>query len=77
MIGTDNGFCFHDYLFVPESIRVDILRESHHSRLAVHPGGTKMYQDISRQFWWPGIKRDIAEFVSRCLTCQQVKVEHK
>ena len=36
-----------------------------------------MYHDVSRQFWWPGMKKDVAEFVARCLTCQQVKAEHK
>ena len=36
-----------------------------------------MYQDMKRNYWWPGMKRDIAEFVSKCLTCQQIKIEHK
>ena len=36
-----------------------------------------MYHDIRRQFWWSGLKRAVAEFVARCLTCQQVKAEHQ
>ena len=36
-----------------------------------------MYRDLRRQFWWPGMKKDVALFVSRCLTCQQLKVEHQ
>ena len=36
-----------------------------------------MYQDLVRQFWWRGMKRDVAAFVSKCLTCQQVKAEHQ
>ena len=36
-----------------------------------------MYQDLKRQYWWKGIKVDVARFVSRCLTCQQVKAEHQ
>ena len=36
-----------------------------------------MYLDLSRQFWWRGLKKDVAEFVSTCLTCQQVKAEHQ
>ncbi|WRX31632.1 Integrase [Theobroma cacao] len=36
-----------------------------------------MYRTIKESYWWPGMKRDIAEFVEKCLTCQQIKVEHK
>ncbi|KAA0047535.1 ty3-gypsy retrotransposon protein [Cucumis melo var. makuwa] len=34
---------------------------------------TKMYQDLKRVYWWRNMKREVAEFVSRCLVCQQVK----
>ncbi|XP_075504555.1 uncharacterized protein LOC142541993 [Primulina tabacum] len=40
-------------------------------------GSTKMYQDLRRLYWWPGMKSDIAKFISECLTCQQVKIEHQ
>ena len=36
-----------------------------------------MYHDLRRQFWWHGMKRDIFDFVSKCLVCQQVKAEHQ
>jgi len=35
-----------------------------------------MYQDLKRLFWWPGMKKDIAEFVYDCLVCQKSKIEH-
>jgi hypothetical protein len=35
-----------------------------------------MYRDLKGYFWWNGMKRDVAEFVERCSTCQQVKAEH-
>nr|GFD54764.1 putative reverse transcriptase domain-containing protein [Tanacetum cinerariifolium] len=28
-------------------------------------------------FWWSGMKRDVATFSSKCLICQQVKIEHQ
>ena len=54
-------------------IKRKILSEAHESPYTVHPGATKMYQDLKTCFWWPGMKKDVAEHVSRCLTCQQVK----
>ena len=56
--------------------REEILREFHCSRLFVHLGGTKMYQDFRRLYYWSGMKRHVGDFVRRCLTCQQVKAEH-
>ena len=43
----------------------------------MHPGGTKMYQDLRRQYYWSGMKRHVGDFIRRCLTCQQVKAEHQ
>jgi hypothetical protein len=77
MIHSDNSVWFRGNPFVPLRFRDEILHEFHHSPLAVHPGGTKMYHDLRRVFWWPGMKRDVATFVSKCLTCQQVKAEHQ
>ncbi|XP_050113983.1 uncharacterized protein LOC126592327 [Malus sylvestris] len=38
---------------------------------------TKMYHTIRPFYYWPGMKREIAEYVSRCIICQQVKAERK
>ena len=73
----DSGLRYRSRPFVPLALRDDVLSDFHHSRLAVHPGGTKMYHDLRRQYWWKGMKRAVADFVSTCLTCQQVKAEHQ
>ncbi|GJY99567.1 retrotransposon protein, putative, ty3-gypsy subclass [Tanacetum coccineum] len=36
-----------------------------------------MYRDLKQYFWWNGMKQDVATFVSKCMTCQQVKIEHQ
>ena len=36
-----------------------------------------MYHTLKDTYWWNGMKKDVAEFVSKCLTCQQVKLEHQ
>ena len=57
---------------VPQLIdlREEILREFHCYSFAVHPGDTKIYRDLYRQYYWGGIKKHVADFVRRCLTCQ-------
>ena len=57
-------------------LRDEILREFHCSRFVVHLGGTKMYHDLRRKYYWRGIKKHVGDFVRRCLTCQPVKAEH-
>jgi hypothetical protein len=54
-----------------------ILREAHDSAYSIHLGSTKMYKDLKTQYWWYGMKRDIAEYVSLCDTCQRVKAKHQ
>ncbi|GJZ94509.1 putative reverse transcriptase domain-containing protein [Tanacetum coccineum] len=34
-------------------------------------------QDMKKLYWWPNLKADIATYVSKCLTCLKVKVEHQ
>jgi hypothetical protein len=54
-----------------------IVHEAHESAYSIHPGGNKMYHDLKATYWWYGMKRDVAEYVALCDTCQQVKVEHQ
>ncbi|XP_049359244.1 uncharacterized protein LOC125823941 [Solanum verrucosum] len=35
-----------------------------------------MYRDLRQHYWWSGMRRDIVNYVSRCLSCQQVKAKH-
>ncbi|WMV08156.1 hypothetical protein MTR67_001541 [Solanum verrucosum] len=36
-----------------------------------------MYRDLERLYWWPCMKKDIAEFVANCQNCQQVMYKHQ
>ena len=36
-----------------------------------------MYKDLKSHYWWPRIKKEIAEFVAKCLSCQEIKAEHQ
>jgi len=75
----DGGWYFVDRIWVPSAggLRIAIMNEAHNSSYSVHPGTDKMYYDLRELYWWPGMKKDVAEFVSRCLTCLRVKAEHQ
>ncbi|KAL3648114.1 hypothetical protein CASFOL_009082 [Castilleja foliolosa] len=58
-------------------LREEILKEAHYMPFTAHTGGTNMYRDLRSMFWWRRRKRDIANYVAKCLACQQVKAEHQ
>jgi len=62
---------------IPDDAERLIPEEGHKSRLSLHPGMTKMYQNLKETFWWQKMKKDVALFVSAYLTCQKAKVEHQ
>ncbi|GKA56732.1 putative reverse transcriptase domain-containing protein, partial [Tanacetum coccineum] len=87
MLENENGFikrsdgtlCFKDRSWIPlyGGIRDLIMHESHNSKYSIHPGSDKMYLDLKKLYWWPNMKKDIALYVSKCLTCSKVKAKHQ
>ncbi|KAI3827381.1 hypothetical protein L1987_01454 [Smallanthus sonchifolius] len=66
-------------VWIPMSgeLRTKIFYEAHKSRYSIHPDTKKMYQDMKKGYWWHGMKHEVTRYVSKCLTCSQVKVEHQ
>ncbi|KAK9017532.1 hypothetical protein V6N11_080011 [Hibiscus sabdariffa] len=77
-VKSDGLFYYRDRMCVPndEGLRKEILDEAHQSSFSIHPRSVKMYKDLKPLYWWPGMKSAITDYVSRCLACQKVKVEH-
>ncbi|GJU00561.1 putative reverse transcriptase domain-containing protein [Tanacetum coccineum] len=75
----DESLYFMDYIWVPlvGGVRTIIMDEAYNTRYSVHLGADKMYHDLRDMYWWPGMKRDNATYVSKCLTCLKVKVGHQ
>jgi hypothetical protein len=69
---------FKDRIVVPKDaeVRQQILDEAHLSRYSIHPGSTKMYQDLKQHYWWTKMKIEIARYVAKCDTCRRVKAIH-
>ena len=65
----ENGVLwFKDRLVVPKDreLRKKILEEAHSSKLSIHSGSSKMYQDLKTRFWWTKMKKEIAAYIARC-----------
>jgi hypothetical protein len=69
---------FESRLVVPKNmdLKKKILDEAHLSKFSMHPGSAKMYHDLKPLYWWTRMKREIAQYVSECDTCQRIKASH-
>ncbi|GKE95321.1 putative reverse transcriptase domain-containing protein, partial [Tanacetum coccineum] len=75
----DGGLYFMDRIWVPliGGLRTTIMDEAHTTRYSIHLGADKMYYDLRYMYWCPCMKKDIATYVSKCLTYSKVKVDHQ
>ena len=78
-VSVDGVLKYKGRLSVPDqgNLKGELLREAHYSSYSIHPVGNKMYQDLKKLYWWNNMKKEIAEYVSKCYTCQLVNIEHK
>ncbi|GJT07322.1 putative reverse transcriptase domain-containing protein [Tanacetum coccineum] len=76
---SDGVLYYMDRIWVPlmGDVRTLIMVEAHKSRYSVHSGADKMYYDLRDMYWWLGMKKDIALYVSKYLTCLKVKTKHQ
>ncbi|GKE17021.1 putative reverse transcriptase domain-containing protein [Tanacetum coccineum] len=76
---ADGTLCLNNRSWLPcyGDLRTLIMHEFHKSKYSVHPGSNKMYQEMKQLYLWPNMKADIATYVSKCLTCLKVRVEHQ
>ena len=53
-----------------KEFRKQNIEETYTAPYAMYPGSMKMYRDLKPFYWWPTMKKDVAEYVARCLMCQ-------
>ncbi|GJZ75167.1 putative reverse transcriptase domain-containing protein [Tanacetum coccineum] len=76
---SDRALYYLDRIWVPfkGDVITLIMDEAHKSKYSIHPGDDKMYYDLIDRYWWSGIKKDIAVYMSKCLPCLKVKAENQ
>ena len=78
-INKDQLLTFKGKLYIPNimSLKEMIMNEYHHSNYSRHLGYQKMLIAIMKVYFWPDMRKNIIEYLNKCLECQQVKVEHQ
>ena len=68
-----------DRVYVPDvgDIRKVVMKETHDVPYAGYSGDQKTIAAVRKQYYWPGMKNDVAEYIARCMECQNIKVENR
>uniref|UniRef100_A0A3B3HVP5 Gypsy retrotransposon integrase-like protein 1 n=1 Tax=Oryzias latipes TaxID=8090 RepID=A0A3B3HVP5_ORYLA len=69
--------CPQGSLYVPDSLRSDVLAWGHTSRIACHGGVYRTIRLIKRRFFWPSLERDVKEYIAACTTCARSKTSNR
>uniref|UniRef100_A0A3P9MH64 Gypsy retrotransposon integrase-like protein 1 n=2 Tax=Oryzias latipes TaxID=8090 RepID=A0A3P9MH64_ORYLA len=64
-------------LYVPDSLRSEVLAWGHTSRIACHGGVYRTIRLIKRRFFWPSLERDVKEYIAACTTCARSKTSNR
>ena len=61
------------YVLKDEELRMEIIRLHHNVPAAGHGGRWKTVELVTRNYWWPGVMRDVERYVEGCDLCQRMK----
>ena len=61
-------------LIPPTTRRKCLFEEAHHGQFGGHLRDGKVYGQLSKHYWWPRMRKEIAEWCRACLTCAQRRV---
>ncbi|XP_076037748.1 uncharacterized protein LOC143023125 [Oratosquilla oratoria] len=70
-LSDDDTWAECHQIVLPTSLRTPIMEVAHQG-LSGHLGIRKTYLRLLNEFYWPGMKKDVAEFVKNCHPCQIV-----
>jgi hypothetical protein len=78
-LDNDEILRYRERIYVPNSqeLKNMILRGMHNVPYVGHPGYHKIIAVVKSQYYWPGMKKEVVDFIVGCLECQKVKAEHR
>jgi len=71
----ENGIVLkEERIYVPEGdLRREIIQLHHDTPVGGHGRRWKMAELIVRNYWWPGVTKEVGRYVDGCDTCQRYK----
>ena len=61
------------YVLKDKELRVEVIQLHYDVPAARHGGRWKTVELVTRNYWWPGVTRDIGKYVEECDLCQRMK----
>lgn len=60
-------------LVIPGSLRQEIMMECHDKATAGHGGVERTLKRVAQRYYFPGMRRFVAEYLKTCIECQRYK----
>ena len=61
------------YVLKNEELKVEVIWLHYNVLAAEHEGRGKIVELVTRNYWWPGVTRDVGKYVEGCDLCQRMK----
>ena len=61
------------YVLKDEELRAEVIQLHHDVPAVEHGGRWKMVELVTRNYWWPGVTRDVEKYIKGCDLCQRMK----
>ena len=70
---------YKNRLYIPNvpKIKLLILNEIQKAPYSGHIGDQKTITKLQKDYFWPNMKNELAEYIAKCFECQQVKTEYQ
>jgi len=72
----ENGFMLRDrkvYAPKDEKLRAEVIRLYHGTLVGGHEGQWKTTELVTRNFWWPGVTKEVKKYIEGCNACERNK----
>ena len=62
-------------VYIPknEMLRAEIIRLYHDTPVRGHGRQWKTVELVTRNFWWPGVMKEVKQYIEGCDSCQRNK----